>query len=176
METVSRAAHTLSVTELDAGREALLLNRSTSFIMTEENMEVFAWYGQGVAIAQYLEATLIDYLSILQSRTQLARESPQKVREDLSTANLGALQREMKKYSEFRDAAVDLVPMNALRIELVHHWFTNHERQVKLTTADGRAELIAELKHATDVIGPAAAAVSAVTLLAAFPRRTNSKA
>jgi hypothetical protein len=66
--------------------------------VNEENSEVYAWYGQAVAIAQGLEAALIQYLSILRLRTPSAKQNPSARIGDLSTANLGALQREMEKY------------------------------------------------------------------------------
>jgi hypothetical protein len=157
------------MTYLDPRRVAMLRNRSTSFLMTPENTEVFAWYGQAVAIAQALESALVEYLAFLQPRTALARTNPKKVRDDLTTANLGAIQREMAKYPEFRNATRNLAPLNELRIELVHHWFTNPERQAKLNTVEGRAELVTELKKATNRIGPASAAVFGIAMLAAFP-------
>jgi hypothetical protein len=156
------------VTDLDARGEAILRNRATSFLMTNENREVFAWYGQAVAIAQALEAGLIDYLSILRPRTQLGRDDPLHVPADLTNADLGRLQRDMEKYAEFRAAHANLVPLNDLRVQLVHHWFTDLERQGKLGSADGRAELVAELRAATDQLGPAYAAVSATALQAAI--------
>jgi hypothetical protein len=161
-----------AVTNLDPSRPGIQRNRSAPFLMTEENAEVFAWYGQAVAIAQFLEDALVETLSSLQPRTQLARSRPKKVREDLSKANLGAIQREMAKHPEFRDAARNLVPLNDLRIELIHHWFTNPERQAKLTSREGRAELVAELRRATKRIGPASAVVFGIAMLSAFPRPT----
>jgi hypothetical protein len=79
-------------------------NRSAPFLMNDDNTEAFAWYGQAVAISQFLEDALVATLASLQPRTQLASSSPHKLRKDLTRANLGAIQHEMEKYAEFRDA------------------------------------------------------------------------
>jgi hypothetical protein len=150
----------------DPRTDAVLRQQHTSFLMNNENREVYAWYGQAVAIAQGLEAALIQYLSILRPRTQRARDDPLHAPADLSNADLGRLERDMIKYDEFRNAQANLVPLNDLRIQLVHHWFTNPERQEKLESAEGRAQLVAELRAATDRLGPAFVAVSVTTLQA----------
>jgi hypothetical protein len=159
----------------DRPRPPIPGNRSVPFLMTEENTEVFAWYGQAVAIAQFLEDALVDTLTALQPRTELARSSPEKIRQDLSKANLGRLQREMARHPEFRNAALNLMPLNALRVELVHHWWTNPERQAKLTTEAGRAELVTELKRTSKRIGPSSSVNFALAMLAGLPRPTSEK-
>jgi hypothetical protein len=161
------------VDDLDPIRAALLRDRMTSFLMTNENAEVFAWYGQAVAIAQALEAVLINYLSILRPRTRRSRDDPSHIPAVLTKADMGRLQRDMEKYDEFRNAHANLVPLNDLRVQLVHYWFVNPERQEKLGSADGRAQLVAELRSATDQLGPAAAAVGSITLLEAFAHPNN---
>ena len=69
----------------------------TRFIMTDENREVFAWYGQAVALAQLLENELLACISALPPSSKQRRRQPAKQRvflERLKDATLGELRQQ----------------------------------------------------------------------------------
>jgi hypothetical protein len=145
--------------------------KATAFVMTEENCAVFAWYGQAVALAQLLEASLVAYLAAAPAsskRRQRDLERQARFVEMLDKKALGELRDELSRFPQLRDAAANIDALNELRIGLVHHWFRDPDRVARFDSAEGRLELIAELREAVDRLGTAAAAISANSLLIGF--------
>jgi hypothetical protein len=145
--------------------------------MKQVNAEVFAWYGQAIAIAQLLEASLIFYLSVMPPTTKKRRQHPEAQRqflESLDRKTLGALRDELGRFPGLDEAAKTLEAVNGLRIDLVHSWFRSPARLKKLESCAGRGELVEELRGATDRLGTTPAAVSVAALFIAFGRKPRA--
>jgi hypothetical protein len=137
------------------------------FLLNEENTDVFAWFGQACALAQFLEASLLAFISVLPASSKARRRDETRQRaylEGLSKQGLAALKRELGRFPALAEAAEGLGDLNTLRVELIHYWFTRSERIAKLDTDAGRRELIDELRGASDRLGNTAAAVAVVSL------------
>jgi hypothetical protein len=144
-----------------------------SFLMNAENAEVFAWFGQACALAQFLEASLMEFISVLPASSKARRRDEARQREyleGLSKKGLAALKNELAQFPTLVGAAEELGDLNQLRVDLIHHWFTRSERTERLDTDAGRRELIGDLQEASNRFGKTAAAVAAVSLFVWFGR------
>lgn len=156
-------------------QQRVLGTNATDFLMTAENAELFAWYGQAVALAQLLEITLMSYISALPPSSKARRRNPDKhttFLKHLDGETLGELRQHIERFAQLKGAAADLAGLNDLRIELVHMWFREAGRAEKMATREGRGELVAELRAVADRLGTTVAALSTNALLI-FGHRWN---
>ncbi len=143
------------------------------FLMNEENADVFAWFGQACALAQFLEAALMGFISVLPASSKERRRDETRQRayvEGLSKQGLAALKKELTRFPALVEAANELGDLNMLRVELIHYWFARSERLEKLDTVAGRRELIGELQAVANRLGNTAAAVAAVSFFVWYAR------
>jgi hypothetical protein len=111
--------------------------------------EVFAHYGLAMGQAQIMEQQLATVLALVNVPEPYSRDDFIAIIERGEKQTLGQLKERLRQSGAPVLGIDHLARVVELRNLLAHHYFRDPERSARMTTEDGRAQLIAELDDAT---------------------------